>query len=200
MVVLPSTADLLDPLLGSGAGSDQVAVTRWESGLDGPVIRVLMNPTYYDQMPTLAREIVLRHEITHVAQDALPQGNTPTWLSEGLAEYVGYRGSGVPQSLIAAKLFAQVRASGAPDDLPDNSEFDFTKSQQERRVAYESGWAFCQMLADNYGDDTLVPFYVAVAKGEGTQDDRLDDAAEDVYDTSFDVLRSRWRSWLDANA
>ena len=70
VVVLPSTADLLDPLLGTGAGSDQVAVTRWESGLDGPVIRVLMNPTYYDQMPPLAREIVLRHEITHVAQDA----------------------------------------------------------------------------------------------------------------------------------
>ena len=200
VVVLPSTADLLDPLLGTGAGSDQVAVTRWESGLDGPVIRVLLNPTYYDQMPPLAREIVLRHEITHVAQDALPQGNTPTWLSEGLAEYVGYRGAGVAQVFIAAKLFEQVRTSGAPDDLPDNSAFDFSKSQRERRVAYESGWAFCQMLADNYGADTLVPFYVAVAKGEGTQEDRLDDAAQDVFDTSFDSLRSQWRSWLEANA
>ena len=83
VVVLPSEARLLDPLVGTASGSDQVAVTMWASGSDGPVIRVLMNPTVYDDMPTLAREIVLRHEMTHVAQDALPRDNVPDVADRG---------------------------------------------------------------------------------------------------------------------
>ncbi len=127
VVVLPSAAHLLDPMVGSKSGSDQVAVTMWASGSDGPVIRVLMNPGVYDQMPTLSRQIVLRHEITHVAQDALPRDNVPTWLTEGMADYVGYRGSGIPDSVVGAQLFAEVRASGAPDDLPAESEFNLDR-------------------------------------------------------------------------
>jgi hypothetical protein len=200
VVVLPSSSRLLNPLLGVHSGSDQVAVTRWESGQDGPVIRVLVNPTYYDRMPPLAREIVLRHEITHVAQDALPQGGIPNWLSEGLAEYVGYRGSGVPIAYVAAKLLEQVRAGDAPDELPVDGDFSFSRTQEERRVAYESGWSFCQMVADRYGSQRLVPFYVAVAKGQGSEEDRLDHAAEKTLGAGFDSLVEQWHSWLDANA
>jgi hypothetical protein len=200
VVVLPSSSRLLNPLLGVHSGSDQVAVTRWQSGPDGPVIRVLVNPTYYDRMPPLAREIVLRHEITHVAQDALPQGGIPNWLSEGVAEYVGYRGSGVPFSYIAVKLFEEVRSGQAPDQLPADSDFDFSRTQRERRVAYESGWSFCQMVADRYGEQKLVPFYAAVATGEGTEDERLERASEKVIGTSFDALTEQWKSWLEAQA
>jgi hypothetical protein len=200
VVVLPSNSQLLNPLVGSRSASDQVAVTRWESGRDGPIIRVLINPTYYDQMQPLAREIVLRHEITHVAQDALPHGGTPSWLSEGLADFVGYRGSGVPTAYIAVQLFDQVRAGDMPEQLPDDSEFAFSKSQQDRQLAYESGWSFCQMIADHYGEDRLVPFYVHVAKGQGSQDERLDEAAHAVLDTSFDALVEQWHAWLSAHA
>jgi hypothetical protein len=200
VVVLPSDSQLLNPLVGSRSASDQVAVTRWESGRDGPVIRVLMNPTYYDQMQPLAREIVLRHEITHVAQDALPHGGTPNWLSEGLADFVGYRGSGVASAYIAVQLFDQVRAGNVPENLPADTEFAFSKTQQQRQLAYESGWSFCQMIADEYGEDQLVPFYVHVAKGRGSQEDRLDDAAHTVLDTSFDALVTRWHAWLSAHA
>lgn len=200
VVVLPSAAGLLDPLAGTESGSDQVAITLWASGSEGPVIRVLMNPGVYDQMPTLARQIVLRHEITHVAQDALPRDNVPTWLTEGLADFVGYRGSGVPRSLVGAQVFSQVRESGAPEDLPAESAFDFDRPGEQRQVAYQSGWAFCQMVADEYGADVLVPFYVAVARGEGSTDARIDAAADEVLGTTYDDLRSKWQSWLKANA
>lgn len=200
VVVLPSAARLLDPMADTAAGSDQVAVTMWASGSDGPVIRVLINPGVYDQMSTLARQIVLRHEITHVAQDALPRDNVPTWLTEGMADYVGYRGSGVSDSFVGAQLFSQVRASGAPEDLPAESEFNLDRPGDERRVAYQSGWAFCQMVVDEYGEDALVPFYVAVSRGDGSTEERLDDAAEKVLGTTYDDLRSQWRSWLTANA
>ena len=200
VVVLPSESRLLDPLVGSSAGSDQVAVTLWATGSDGPVIRVVMNPTVYDRMPQLAREIVLRHEITHVAQDALPRDNVPTWLTEGMADYVGYRGSGVPDFFVGRELFSQVRASGVPNQLPVESEFDFDRPSDERRVAYQAGWAFCQMIVDGYGEDQLVPFYVAVSRGEGSTQQRLDDAAEEVLDTSFDELVLQWQGWLRTNA
>jgi hypothetical protein len=200
VVILPSESRLLDPLVGTSAGSDQVAVTVWEVGSDGPVVRVLMNPTVYDRMPTLARQIVLRHEITHVAQDALPRTNVPTWLTEGLAEYVGYLGSGIPTSFIGAELFSQVRASGAPDALPSEAEFGLRRPTSDRRIAYQSGWAFCQMVAQNYGEGRLVPFYVAVSRGEGSTEERLDDAARKVMDVDFDELRTQWQAWLQANA
>jgi len=200
VVVLPSAPRLLDPLAGTASGSDQVAVTLWASGSDGPVIRVLMNPGVYDRMPTLARQIVLRHEITHVAQDALPRDNVPTWLSEGLADYVGYSGSGVPESIVGAQIFAQTRAAGAPDDLPAESQFNLDRPGEERRAAYQAGWAFCQMVADEYGDEALVPFYVAVSRGDGLAEERLDAAADEVLGTSYDDLRAQWRSWLTANA
>jgi hypothetical protein len=201
VVVLPSDAELLNPMLGvQSSGDDQVAVTRWEAGPDGPVIRVLLNPTYYDQMSPLARKMVLRHEITHVAQDALPRSGVPSWLTEGLAEYVGYRGSGIGDEVIAARLFRQVRDEGAPTTLPDDDAFGFDRSQTQRRVAYESGWALVRMLAQRYGQETLVPFYASVAKGRGTTDRRLDRATERVFGTSFDVVVAQWRSWLEANA
>ncbi len=200
VVVLPSTPRLLDPLAGFASGSDQVAVTLWATGSDGPVIRVLMNPTVYDQMPTLARQIVLRHEITHVAQDALPGNNVPTWLKEGLADYVGYRGSGIPDSYVGEQLLAEVRANGVPDALPSDSEFDLDRPGTDRRTAYQSGWAFCQMVADTYGEGRLVPFYAAVARGEGATEERLDSAADEVLGTTFDDLIVQWQSWLTANA
>ena len=120
----------------------------------------------------------------------------PTWLTEGMADYVGYRGSGVPDSLVGAQLFAQVRESGAPEDLPAESEFDLDRSGDERRVGYQAGWAFCQMVVDEYGEDALVPFYVAVSRGEGSTAERLDDAADKVLGTTFDDLRAQWQAWL----
>ncbi len=200
VVVMPSDAQLLDPLVGSRAGSDQVAVTLWTTGSEGPVIRVMMNPSVYDQMAPLAREIVLRHEITHVAQDALPRENVPTWLTEGMADYSGYRGSGIPDFLVGAELFEQVRASGVPTGLPSESDFDLDRAGDERRVSYQAGWAFCRMVVDKYGEDDLVPFYVAVSRGDGSTQQRLDDAAQKVLGVSFDALESQWQAWLRANA
>ena len=201
VVVLPSDAQLLNPLLGvRRIGDDQVAVTRWETGRDGPVIRVLLNPSFYDQMSPLSREIVLRHEITHVAQDALPRAGVPTWLTEGLAEYVGYRGSGVPSDVIGARLFSEVRAGETPGALPADSDFGFGRSQAERRLAYESGWSFQMMLADRYGEDTLVPFYTRVSTGDGTTEQRLRRAASRVVGVQFERLVEDWQDWLEGHA
>ena len=56
------------------------------------------------------------------------------------------------------------------------------------------------MLVDEYGESQLVPFYVAVSRGDGTTEERLDDAAEKVLGTTYDALRVQWQAWLQANA
>ena len=143
-------------------------------------------------MPTLAREIVLRHEITHVAQDALPRDNVPTWLTEGMADYVGYRGSGVPDSLVGAQLFAQVRASrcaGRPARRSRSSTS--TDPARSDASAYQAGWAFCQMLVDEYGEDAAgAVLRRRCREVRGRPSERLDDAADEVLGTSFDDLRA----------
>ena len=58
--------------------------------------RVWVNTPVMATLSSLGREIVLRHEILHVATGAAATAATPLWLEEGLAEFVGYRGSGVP--------------------------------------------------------------------------------------------------------
>ncbi len=200
VVVLPSSPRLLDPLVETRDGSEQVAVTLWRAAKHGTVIRVMFNPEVYDQMPELAREIVARHEITHVAQDALPRGEVPVWLVEGIAEYVGYRGTGFSDAWIGRELLADVRASGPPTSWPTDAAFALDGSAESRAIAYQQGWSFCRMVADRYGEDTLVPFYAAVARGSGSADERLDRAAARVLDTDAGTLLRQWQEWLRAAA
>ena len=48
----------------------------------------------------------------------------PLWLSEGMADYVGYLGLGLPRSRVAAPWLAKVRAGTAPRRLPSDADFD----------------------------------------------------------------------------
>jgi hypothetical protein len=200
VAVLPSTPDLLDPLVETRHGSEQVAVTLWRPARDGTVIRVLFNPDVYDSMPAISRAIVARHEIVHVAQDALPRDDVPVWLVEGLAEYIGYRGTGYPDAWVAPDLLDQVRVSGPPMSWPSDSDFALGGTGESRAMAYQKGWTFCRMVADRYGEDRLVPFYVAVARGSGSPADRLDRAARRVLGADIETVRAQWQDWLRAAA
>ena len=45
-----------------------------------------------------------------------------------------------------------------------------------------------------------MPFYVAVSRGEGSTDERLDAAADEVLDAPTTTSCAQWQSWLTANA
>jgi hypothetical protein len=193
---MPSNPKYLDDLVGDPSGSDQVAVTLWSSGAHGRVVRVMVNPSVYDGVPSFVRSIILRHEITHVAQDALPQSNIPGWLTEGVAEYVGYRPTGLPAAMVIGDLLNQVRTSGPPRRWPTDSTLALDNDDAQRRIAYQSGWAFCEMVASRYGEKRIVPFYVAVSRGQGSETARLDEAARKVLGTSEAQLLRQWQEWL----
>ena len=200
VLVLPGTASLMDPLVGNESASALPAVATWDPGPTGAVTRVTVNPDIFLSLPYVGQQIVLRHEITHVAQDALPARNAPTWLSEGLAEYVGYRSTGFPSSLVAGAALARVRASGVPPSLPGDAAFGFSLEPAERTVVYEQGWTACKMIAERYGESKLVPFYRAVVNGSGLTSDRIDVASRKVLGIDGDEFVEQWQSWLLDNA
>jgi len=201
VVTLPAKAQWMDGLIGDDSASKFPAVATRDSGRDGPVNRVTVNPSVFESQPYIGQQILLRHEITHVAQSALPgQKAVPLWLVEGLATYVGYRGSGISDSVIGRLVLSEVRSDGVPTRLPSDAQFDFDRSGPERGLAYEKGWSVCAAIATEFGESKLVPFYAAVAKGDGTASKRVDAAAQQVLGVSGAALLEQWQSWLQANA
>ena len=200
VVLLPQDARTMNPLVGTASVSRVPAVTNVVSGSTGPIIRITLNPEVFLSLPALSQQIVLRHEITHVAQDALAAGHAPVWLTEGLAEYFGYLGTGIPDSVVGAGVFDQVRASGVPHALPADDAFAFDLSSDQRSLVYEQGWAACRMVADRYGQARLVPFYVAAVNANGSPQERVDQAARKVLGINGRTFVAQWQQWLQDHA
>ena len=172
----------------SGEGSDRT----------GHVLRVSLNPAYYFGLSAVAQQIVLRHEFTHLAQQGLPgagYGATPTWLREGLADYVGYRDSGVPFSVVAGDLLAQVRQGRVPA-FPSDRAFAFSHSAASRALAYRAGWTACVYFAQRYGEPALFAFYRAVATGHGPGNARVAHALHEIGHTTLPSFTAGWQAWL----
>ena len=200
VVLLPSKPSLMNPLVGSDSASQLPAAATFDRGKKRPVIRITLNPDVFFGLPYIAQQIVLRHEITHVAQDALGSRYAPTWLTEGLAEYVGYRGTGIATSIVAGDALSAAAANGPPASFPRESTFNFDRAEADRRLGYEEGWALCRMVADRYGESQLVPLYRAAATGDAPTRSRIDDATRRVLGISEAELIREWQSWLVDNS
>ena len=200
-VLAPADAETMAKLLGTTTEVDGLAgVTVGEQDGDRQALRVVLNPDYYPTMVPLARQILLRHEMTHVAQHGLELSGVPQWLTEGLAEHVGYAGSGVPTTYVAADLLAQVRTGKAPTRLPADADFAFDADRGDRSLAYRGGWTACKYIADTYSEPTLLRFYRAVAVADGTSSQRVATAGRRVLARTPAQLTAGWQTWLQAQA
>ncbi|WP_405365858.1 hypothetical protein [Kitasatospora sp. NBC_00039] len=134
-----------------------------------PADRVLVNPEAYGGLSDFGRQVVITHEATHVATRADTRSWTPLWLSEGVADWTGYRGSGRSPQQIAPELARDVAAGRLPTALPVDQ--DFTAGSAGIAQAYEQSWLACELIARRHGPERLVALYRAVgAAGRG--DDR----------------------------
>lgn len=125
--------------------------------------RVLLNPPNFARLGPLGRRVVLTHEVTHVASRAATGPGMPTWLVEGLADYVGYRGLGLSLSASASELQGDVRAGRLPTRLPTDAAFD--GSDPLLAQVYEQSWRAVVLLARMYGEPALLRLYRAVGAG-----------------------------------
>lgn len=153
--------------------------------------RIVLSPAAA-QLSGSGLAVVLRHELFHVATRLSTAEHAPMWLTEGVAEYVGRRGSRDSVTDLAPDLAVQVAAGRLPDTLPDDDAFSVASVQA--RVAYQTAWSFAAFVADDYGDDRLKQMYLAVA--QGGDETKVAEALRQTLGTSRDALIKGWQSWL----
>jgi hypothetical protein len=171
---------------GARAGLAALTTALEPSGLPAGPVRVLADPDVLARLDAATRVALLGHEAFHVATRAM--GPVPLWLSEGLADYAGYRGSGVPVETAVAGLLRQVRSDGPPDALPDDDAFADPVRVTE---AYEGAHLAVRLVAAAHGDQKVLELYRRVAR-DGPRS--VDHALDDVLGTDLATVTSRWRA------
>ncbi|MBT2908175.1 hypothetical protein, partial [Streptomyces sp. McG8] len=148
VVLVPQTLEDMAGLLGSPPSSYRgiAAVTTGATGGGprAPADRVIVNPDAFGLLGDSGRQVVLTHETAHVATRAHTSAATPLWLSEGYADWVGYRGSGRTAAEAAPELAHAVGRGEVPDALPEDGDFGFTGDAEGLARAYEGSWLACR--------------------------------------------------------
>lgn len=197
VVVVPADATEAATLSGTEQIEPLAAVATGGSGVDASGHlhrwdRVVINPSAWKRMSDTGRLVVLTHELTHVATGSL--GTVPMWVSEGFADYVGWRRSGVATDTIAEELRAEVRKGHAPADLPDETDFRSTHVDQ----AYEEAWLAARYIAFRYGEDKLLRVYRGMAARSGTGKADQDHVLRSVLGVSRSAFVHGWRGYVEA--
>jgi ketosteroid isomerase-like protein len=199
VVLVPGSLEGMAGLLGSPASSYRgiAAVTTGETGAreTAPADRIVVNPDAYGTLGSVGRQVVLTHETTHVASRAHTTPATPLWLSEGYADWVGYRGTGRTPQQAAPELAAAVTEGRLPTGLPEDGDFGFDGDANALALAYESGWTACRMIAGRWGEERLGAFYRAVG-GHGKRAGAVEDALRQVLGTTPEDFTAEWRDYL----
>lgn len=166
VVYVPSTQRELGDIVGDAGDLSQIValasaeVQSCPSRPQPSGDRVGINPKTWPTVPPVLRLSVLTHELTHVASRADTSACTPTWLVEGFADYVGYRGTGWSAKVLSPELASDVARGRIPTHLPTDQAFDGSSTTLGQ--AYEEGFLACRLIASRWSERTLVHFYIAV--------------------------------------
>jgi hypothetical protein len=201
VVLVPDDEAELDALLGGTTDLSRIAAvaTAEVADLDNayrPVgDRVIVNPPNFAKLGRLGRQVVLTHEVVHVATRQATGPDTPTWLVEGLADYIGYLEVPVPVTTAARELAAAVRNGRVPEALPANADFDGANA--DLALAYESSWLAFRLLVEQHGLEATLRFYRAVgASRDAGTDVALETAFARELGTTTDAFTAAWRDDL----
>jgi hypothetical protein len=201
VVVVPDDAEELAGLLGSPADLTRIAAVATaelrggEGDYDPAGDRVLVNPETFAGLGAVGRQVVLTHEVTHVATRRASGPAVPAWLAEGLADLVGYTGVDLPTSVTAADLAAEVRAGRLPAALP--ADADFEGGSPRLTQVYQGAWLAVRLLDERHGRAALLRFYRAVgARRDVPPATAVEDALRDELGTTTAELTADWRTSL----
>ncbi len=153
--------------------------------------RIVLTPAVR-ALPEPALAVVVRHELVHVAARLVTAEGAPLWLTEGVPEYVGRKGTYRDFVDAAPELAAAVAAKQVPKALP--SDGSFSVDSDAARIAYQSAWSFAAFVADRFGDEKLKDMYVKVARGGDTA--TQDAAIKDALGVDKPTVVADWQKWL----
>ncbi len=204
VLVVPGTA----AQMAEQVGADKDGVGQVAAVTDGPfdlqgragADRVVVNPGAFANLQTRGQQVVVTHETTHVAIRATTNRPVPLWLSEGMADYVGYRDIGATRTQVAAALLDRVRAGKGPKALPTAGDFD--PSHTTIAPSYNAAWLAVNRIVDRYGSAALIRFYLAAATTDPSSsatsdpDANVATAFRTVLRTSPAAFTKEWLSYL----
>jgi len=195
VVIVSDGQDEMAAIVGASGGSDTAAETVADDADPSTGLRVVLGPA---RLSSVGLGLVMRHEVTHVATWALTHASEtlPTWLIEGLADYVANLGSGQAVTVAAGELRAEVASGKIPAALPANDEF--TPGGTRLPQVYEEAWLACRLIATRAGQDTLVRLYRQVATSAGNPQGALDAALLDTLSLRTVQFTARWRQYVRA--
>ncbi|WP_144069830.1 hypothetical protein [Nonomuraea indica] len=176
VVLVPASAAEAARLAGTGPLDGLAAVADDD--------RVIVVPGGFDRLTPTGRDVVLAHELTHVAAGT---GGLPVWLYEGFADYVAYRDAGLPVRVAAAELAAEVRSGRAPRELPGPAAF--APGAHRLAAAYQEAWLACRFIAARTGETRLVRLY-REARAVGA------DRALSALGLPVTTLTALWRAYV----
>lgn len=156
--------------------------------------RVTLNPKVWPETSTVGAEVILTHELTHVASRNDTSIATPKWLSEGLADYVGYLSLDLPPTELANDLTSLVQHGRQPRGLPSNADFD--GANPHIGLAYQSGWMACRYVVTRYGLPRLLRFYRVIGRSVFGSDQAITHALRTVLHTSAGRFLAGWRQYV----
>ncbi|WP_372505827.1 hypothetical protein [Streptomyces malaysiensis] len=202
VVEVPVSLGRMAALLGASADGYRgiAAVTTGEvggAGDEAPADRVIVNPEAYQVLGDFGRRVVITHETAHVATRTATSASTPLWLSEGFADWVGYRTPGRTPRHIAPELTDAVAAGQLPAALPRDDDFRFGSDPDRLSRAYEQGWLACRLIADRWGERKLVDFYRAVGRAP-ERSGAVESALRKVLGVSLTEFTALWRKYVAA--
>ena len=165
VVEVPASAADLDETLGAApgtyAGIAAVTAAAGGSSDEGAPVHVFVNPEVTTGLRRAGAQVVISHELVHVATDAA-RGGTEPWLVEGFADYVALRDTGLSDRTTLGRAIAAARRDGVPDALPAAAEFDTRAPDLQAR--YEEAWLACRVIAGRLGERGLVAVYDAAVR------------------------------------
>ena len=139
--------------------------------------RVKYNPDRLEEF--LGDDRVLRHELTHFVLRDKPQ---PLWLSEGIAEYLGWERAGMAELVVPAPIYDRFAASAPRDRLLSAAQF-----RRDPVVGYTLAQALVEALVGRGGVPKLLDLVDALSRAskDGTPLPRAQSAAlQEVYGLS----------------
>lgn len=156
------------------------AAPNWSDGLYDGRIRVPFSD-YGVQSERL--RTTFRHEYTHAALQRIGPA-VPTWLHEGLAQYV--------EGLSIERARSELTSGSATVPETANLVGDWTRwtNRAEVRGAYTYALSMCGWLVDRYGQDALAQLVQGLQYGE------FESAFTSAFGSSFDEVESAHRASL----
>jgi hypothetical protein len=170
-----------------------VASSSVESGSTERVLgnRIVVNTNNVVRYNPLNLQILVTHEMTHVATRSLGDG-VPLLLVEGFADWAALKPVGLSLQTTRPALDQRVDSGRFDGTLPGDAEF----RSGDAAVAYDEGSAFCLWVATTFGAGKLQALYRKFKGSDPPSPDELNRGFRSVLGISRRTAETRWAAWV----